>query len=58
MGSNQLLVLMLFARSSASTRARPPPREAAITFFEEYWYLDKLHQNKDIGGENALGTTC
>jgi hypothetical protein len=27
-------------------------------FFEECWYPDKLYQNRDIGGENALGTTC
>jgi len=38
------------------TRARPPPREVATTFFEECWYPDKLHQNRDIGGENASGT--
>ena len=58
MSSNQWLVLMLFARSSTSIRARPPPMEAATTFFEECWYPDKLHQNRDIEGENALGTTC
>ena len=58
MGSNQWLVLMLFARSSMFTRARPPPREVATTFFEECWYPDKLHQNRDIGGENALGIAC
>ena len=33
MCSNQLLVLMLFARSFASTRARLPPRKVTITFF-------------------------
>ena len=27
-------------------------------FFEEYWYPDKLHQNRDIDGENASGTAC
>ena len=27
-------------------------------FFEECWYLDKLHQNRDIGGENASGIAC
>ena len=27
-------------------------------FFEECWYPNKLHQNKDIGGENASGTAC
>jgi hypothetical protein len=58
MGNNQLLVLMLFARSSVPTRARPPPKEAATTFFEECWYLDKLHQNRDIEEENASGIAC
>ena len=24
-------------------------------FLEECWYLDKLHQNRDIGRENASG---
>ena len=27
-------------------------------FFEECWYPDKLHQNRDIDRENALGIAC
>jgi hypothetical protein len=49
---------MLFARSSEFTRARPPPREAATTFFEECWYPYKLHQDRELGGENASRIAC
>jgi hypothetical protein len=58
MGMNQQLVLMLFLRSFASPRARSTPRSMATPFFEEYWYPDKLRQNRDINGENALGIAC
>ena len=27
-------------------------------FFEECWYPDKLHQNRDIVKENAFGIAC
>ena len=27
-------------------------------FFEECWYPDKVRQNRDIDGENALGIAC
>ena len=27
-------------------------------FFEECWYPEKLHQNRDIGGDDTLGAAC
>jgi hypothetical protein len=27
-------------------QGKAPPREAATTFFEECWYLNKLYQNR------------
>jgi hypothetical protein len=44
---------MLFLRSSTSTRASPPPRQAGKPFFEECWYPEKLHQSRDINRDDT-----
>ena len=59
MGSNQWLVLMLFARSSMSTRVRPPPREAATAFFWRMLVsrqapLEQRHRRRECFGNSLL----
>jgi hypothetical protein len=59
MSNNQWLVLMLFVRSSASTRARLPPREATTTLF---WRMlvsrqappEQRHRRRECFGNSLL----
>ena len=35
-----------------------PLRQAVKTFFEECWYPEKLHQSRDIGGDDTSRVVC
>jgi hypothetical protein len=37
-----------------------PPSQASRKklFFEECWYPEKLHQSRDIGGDDTSGVAC
>ena len=36
----------------------PSQASSKNLFFEECWYPEKLHQSRDIGGDDTLGAAC
>jgi uncharacterized protein YlxW (UPF0749 family) len=47
-------VVILFARSSTSTRARPPPREVAATFFLKNTGIQTSSTRTETSAEKML----
>ena len=39
-------------------QGKPPSYARRKTFFEECWYPEKLHQSRDIGGDDMSGVAC